>query len=93
MELFDYLLEKKKGGGGGSSSDVDWSAIGYDAPPQDIVDDYDYSKSIYDSWVPAENLTLKFQNDSTLVYMPLVDTSIAINMSGMFLNYTIIRYQ
>ena len=88
MELFDYLLAKKKGGGGGSSSDVDWSAIGYDTPPQDIVNAYNYSKLIYDNWEPAENLTLKFQSDTNLIYMPLVDTSIATDMSGMFLGCT-----
>ena len=67
-------------GGGG----LDWSAIGYSSTPQALVNKYNYSKEIQDNWVPNQNLNNKFQNKADLVYMPLVDTSIATQMNYMF---------
>ena len=82
MELFDYLLAKKKGGG--SSGDINWSEIGYNFTPNSLVNDFNYAKQIYDNWVSETNLNYKFQDDTKLVYMPLVDTSNATTMISMF---------
>ena len=72
---------------GGSSSDVDWSAIGYDAPPSSIINDFNYSKNIYDNWNSSvSDLSRKFAYNSNLKYMPLVDTSSATKMEAMFQN-------
>ena len=68
-------------GGGG----LDWSAIGYSEEPQSITDDYNYAKSIYDNWDSSQtNLEQKFQSDTKLRIMPLVDTSNATSTYQMF---------
>lgn len=82
MDIFSYLLAKGKGGGGGSGTDVDWSAIGYDSPPQSIVDNYNYSLALKETWTSSTSLS----NNTDLVYMPLVDTSTIENMGSKFYN-------
>ena len=83
MDIQSYLLGKKAGGGG--SGDLDWTAIGYEAIPQYMVNDYNYSKNIFDNWDASQtDLKDKYKNNKNLVYMPLVDTSNAIKASSMF---------
>ena len=53
----------------------DWSEIGYSETPQTLLDDFNYSKQIYDNWVNEGNLNSKFKDDKNLVYMPLVNIS------------------
>ena len=63
----------------------DWSEIGYSETPQNILDNFDYSKDIKDNWNSgATSLASKFSYNTTLKYMPLVDTSSATNMNSMF---------
>lgn len=63
----------------------DWSEIGYEDTPQNIIDAFDYAKEIYDNWDSTQtNLSNKFLSNTILKYMPLVDTSNATSMSGMF---------
>lgn len=63
----------------------DWGEIGYSETPQNILDDFDYSKDIKDNWDSSvTNLARKFSYNTTLKYMPLVDTSSATNMNSMF---------
>lgn len=63
----------------------DWSEIGYSETPQNILDDFNYSKDIKDNWDSSvTNLSNKFSSDTQLVYMPLVDTSNATNINSMF---------
>lgn len=65
----------------------DWSEIGYEDTPQNIIDAFDYAKEIYDNWDSTQtNLSNKFSSNTILKYMPLVDTSNATSMSGMFRN-------
>ena len=67
----------------------DWSEIGYSETPQNILDDFDYSKDIKDNWNSgATSLASKFSYNKTLKYMPLVDTSSVTNMNSMFSNCT-----
>lgn len=81
MDVLSYLLGKESSGGGG----LDWSAIGYSEEPQSIEDDYNYAKDIYDNWDNTEtNLQEKFQSDTKLRIMPLVDTSKAQSTYKMF---------
>lgn len=85
MDITSYLLGKNSaGGGGGGGSDLDWTALGYTKRPQAIDEDYAYAKQIKDNWVPATSLSGKFQNDSNLYFMPLVDTSTTTNFNNMF---------
>lgn len=73
-------------GGGGVP---DWSQIGYDGIPDDIIDSFNYSKDIHDNWDPSiTNLASKFSNDTDLVWMPLVDTSNATTINNMFYHCT-----
>ena len=86
MEVFDYLLGKKSSGGGGGGSNVpDWTQLGYTNTPQQIINDFNYSKTIIDNWDNTiTDLTLKFNSDKKLVYMPLVDTSNVTNFNNTF---------
>ncbi len=67
----------------------DWSEIGYEDAPQALLDDFAYSKEIYDNWDSSEvNLRGKFFNNTQLKYMPLVDTSNTQIFSQMFAGCT-----
>lgn len=84
MDITSYLLGKNAGGGSGSGG-LDWSAIGYASQPKSILDDYNYSKNIYDNWDATQtSLENKFKNNYVLTYMPAVDTSNITNMMGCF---------
>ena len=97
MDIVSYLLGKNASGGGGGS-DLDWTALGYSSQPQHVTDtyneisqmyekinnDYNYAKNIMDNWIPEQDLTGKFQSNSDLVYMPLVNTNITTNMTRTF---------
>ena len=68
-------------GGGG----LDWSAIGYSGEPQAIQDGYDYAVEIMENWDATKTyLTDKFKNDFKLIFLPLINTSNAIGVKGMF---------
>lgn len=74
MDVFSYLLGKQQGGSSGG--DRDWSEIGYSSEPSSIKDGFDYAKNIYDNWNSSvTSLANKFNGDTNLIYMPLVDTS------------------
>lgn len=63
----------------------DWSQIGLDETPQSIIDDFDYSKQIYDNW--DSNITTMnscYSQNTSLVYFPKVDVSNVSNMSNAF---------
>lgn len=63
----------------------DWSQIGYEDTPEDILETFSHSKQIYDNWDNSiTNLLNKFAGDKELIYIPLIDTHNATNMSGMF---------
>ncbi len=63
----------------------DWSEIGYEDTPQDIIEGFNYAKEIRNNWDSSvTNLHNKFYQDENLKYMPLVDTSNVTNMSSMF---------
>lgn len=85
MDVLSYLLGKESSGGGGGGSSLDWSAIGYSDTPQGIIDGYNYAKNIYDNWDSSQtNLSYKYMNNKELSIFPLVNTSNATNMYGMF---------
>ena len=67
----------------------DWSEIGYDNTPENIINSFNYSKEIKNTWDNnVINLKNKFYNNKNLVYMPLVDTSKVTDMGGMFRSCT-----
>lgn len=65
------------------ASDIDWSVIGYSGEPEEIQNNYDYAVNIKNNWTLASNLQYKFRS-SLMKFMPLVDTSTATSMFGMF---------
>lgn len=90
MDITSYLLGKNASGGGGGS-DLDWSALGFNGEPTQVVNtknqinsNYDYAKEIQDTWIPSTNLDGKYNANTTIGYMPTVDTSTATNMYHMF---------
>ena len=66
------------------SSPPDWSKIGYSATPKIILDGFDYSKRIYDSWTPAASYSSAYRGDKALKFFPEVDITGATNYSAMF---------
>ena len=82
MDVLSYMLGKKASGG----SDLDWTALGYEERPQAIDDGYTYALEIKNNWIPASNLSNKFQDDKKLIFMSLVDTSTTTLMTAMFQN-------
>ena len=69
-------------GGGGVP---DWSQIGYSETPQALINNFNYSKEIYDNWDSSiTDMYGKFMNDTSLIYMPLVDTSNVTTMYNAF---------
>jgi hypothetical protein len=66
------------------SAKPDWQKIGYTDTPQIILDGFDYSKQIYDSWTPAASYASKYRGDKALKFFPEVDITGATNYSAMF---------
>lgn len=63
----------------------DWSQIGYSQTPQSIVDDFTYSKQIYDNWDNSTtSMYQKFYSNNYLVYVPYIDTSNVLSMENAF---------
>lgn len=72
-------------GSGGGGFPPDWTQIGYSNTPDFITNNFNYAKTIYDNWDNTQtNLANKFLSNVDIVYMPLVDTSNATNISGFF---------
>lgn len=77
---FDTEITNLPSGGG-----LDWSAIGYNEMPESIIDDYNYSKEIYDNWDSSVSSRYRaFYQNTKLRIAPLVDTSNVRDMSEMF---------
>ena len=83
MDITSYLLGKNSAGGSGGS-DLDWSALGYSGTPEPTLNAYNLALEIQRSWTPSTNLRNRFKQNYDLFFMPLVDTSIATDMSSMF---------
>lgn len=65
----------------------DWSEIGYEDTPEDIINAFNYSKNIKDNWNSSiTTLYYVYYNDKNLVYMPPVDTTNVTNISYAFYN-------
>lgn len=66
------------------SSPPDWSKIGYTGTPSFILDAFNYSKQIYDSWTSAASYASQYRGDKALKFFPSVDLTGAANYSAMF---------
>lgn len=62
----------------------DWKKIGYTETPSFILDAFDYSKQIYDSWTSAASYASAYRGDKALRFFPDVDITGATNYSAMF---------
>lgn len=79
-------------GSGGGGFPPDWTQIGYSNTPESLINDFNYSKNIYDNWDSSQtDLVNKFYKDAYLTYMPLVDTSNVTRMSNMFSSCTMLK--
>lgn len=77
---------------GSASYPPDWSQIGYNTPPQIILDDFSYSKEIADNWDSSlTSLNSMFNNNKTLKYMPLVDTGNVISLNSTWNGSSVIE--
>jgi len=68
----------------GVSRPPDWSKIGYSETPKFILDGFNYSKQIYDSWTPAASYASKYRGNKDLKFFPVVDITGATAYSAMF---------
>jgi hypothetical protein len=66
------------------SAKPDWQKIGYSDTPKIILDAFDYSKRIYDSWTPSASYASQYRGDKALKFFPEVDITGATNYSAMF---------
>lgn len=91
FSAYSAAISSLPSGGGGYPPD--WSQIGYSGAPQAVLDAFSYARTIYVNWDPTvTNLENKFNDDTSLVYAPLVDTSRATSMQGMFQSCTNLSY-
>ena len=65
------------------SSPPDWSKIGYSETPNAVIDAFNYSKQIYDTWS-----FVKFTSDLNLRIFPNVDITGQLGLNAMFKNCT-----
>ena len=81
-ELVPEVLNIPSGGGG---FPPDWTEIGYEETPSNIIEVFNYAKDIYDNWDSSiTSLNNTFLNDRKLTIFPLVDTSNVTNMTQTF---------
>jgi len=66
------------------SAKPDWQKIGYTDTPQIILDAFDYSKRIYDTWTPSASYAYAYRGDKEMKFFPDVDLTGATNYSAMF---------
>jgi hypothetical protein len=66
------------------SAKPDWQKIGYTDTPQIILDAFDYSKRIFDSWTPSTSYASAYRGDKALKFFPEVDITGATNYTSMF---------
>ena len=64
----------------------DWSQIGYTSEPSFIDAGFQYAKTIKDNYVETTDWQAKFENDTQLIFAPLIDTSNVTNMWSTFSN-------
>lgn len=67
-----------------NEADINWSTIGYNGTPKSYKSDYDYALEVKNNWTNDANLSYKFNGNSDLFIMPLVDTTNATNTNSMF---------
>ena len=72
---------------GGGSYPPDWSQIGYNDTPSNIIEMFNYSKSIYDNWDSSTtSIASMFNGDKKLIIFPKIDTSNVTSMNNAFQN-------
>jgi hypothetical protein len=83
MDIESYLLGKKSSSGGGGGG-LDWTSLGYNGTPQEIVDGYNYALQIKNNWTDDASLASKFSTDSQLMFFPKVISTNCTSMKLMF---------
>lgn len=68
----------------------DWSEIGYENTPQDILDGFNVAKEIKDNWDnTTTNMLDMFKNRKDIFIFPMIDTSNVTNMNSVFYSSSI----
>lgn len=68
----------------------DWSEIGYEDTPQDILDGFNVAKEIKDNWDnTTTNMLDMFKNRKDIFIFPMIDTSNVTNMNSVFYSSSI----
>lgn len=94
-KLLTILLLNKlsKSSGSGSGFPPDWSQIGYSDTPEDIINAFNHAKNIYDNWNDSTtSLYGTYENDTNLIYMPLINTQNVTSMDSTFSNCSALKY-
>lgn len=81
--LLNYIMQTSKGSG--KNFPPDWTEIGYENTPQDIIDAFNYAKEIKENWNSnTTSLENKFMSDKKLFIFPNIDTSNVTIMTQAF---------
>ena len=68
----------------------DWSKIGYEDTPQDIIDGFNIAKEIKDNWDNTTTSMLEmFRGRKDIFIFPMIDTSNVTNMNSTFYSSSI----
>lgn len=68
----------------------DWSEIGYENTPQDILDGFNIAKEIKDNWDnTTTNMLEMFRGRKDIFIFPMIDTSNVTNMNSVFYSSSI----
>lgn len=87
MILLNKLSKKSSSGSGYPPN---WSEIGYEDTPQDILDGFNEAKAVYDNWDSSTTSMLDmFKNRKDIFIFPMIDTSNVTNMNSAFYSSTI----
>lgn len=91
-KLLTILLLNKlsKKSSSGSGYPPNWSEIGYENTPQDIIDGFNVAKEIKDNWDnTTTNMLDMFKNRKDIFIFPMIDTSNVTNMNSVFYSSSI----
>lgn len=62
-----------------------WAELGCNEIPMAMINDFNYSKDIYDNWNSSTtNMQAKFFNDDNIIFFPLINTANVTTMSQCF---------
>lgn len=73
------------------SKGLDWTILGFDNTPDDILVKYNNTESIKDNWEVKTSYNSEFYNNKTIEYMPSTELSQATSIQEMFYGCTSLK--